>query len=47
VDYVESYPGPKYFGLDDMYGDQRGQFLEWYERETDKIFRNKEELMTY
>jgi hypothetical protein len=30
-----------------MSDDERAQFLEWYEEQKDKIFRNKEELLVY
>jgi hypothetical protein len=30
-----------------MSGDERAPFLEWYEEQKDKIFRNKEELLAY
>ena len=30
-DYVVPYPEPKYYGADFMSGDERVQFLAWYE----------------
>ena len=34
LDYVDSYPKPKYYGADFMSGDDRDQFLAWYENKT-------------
>jgi hypothetical protein len=45
LDYVGPYPEPKYYGADFMLGDERAQCLEWYEEQ--KIFRDKEELLSY
>ena len=28
-------------------GDERAEFLEWYEEQTDNVFRNEEELLDY
>jgi hypothetical protein len=33
LDYVGPYPEPKYYGADFMSGDERAQFLEWYEEQ--------------
>ena len=40
LDYVGPFPEP-------MSGDERAQFLEWYEEQKDKIFCNKQELLAY
>jgi hypothetical protein len=45
--YVGPYPEPKYCGADFMSGDERAQFLEWYQEQKDKTFRNKKELLAY
>ena len=42
-----SYPEPKYYGADYMSGDERAQFLEWYEEQNDNTFCNKQELLAY
>jgi len=47
LDYVGPYPEPKFYGAEYMSGDERGQFLEWYEEQKDKIFCNKQELLAY
>jgi hypothetical protein len=47
LDYVGPYPEPKYYGADYMLGDERAQFLKWYEEQKDKIFCNKQELLAY
>jgi hypothetical protein len=47
LDFVDPYPEPQYYGTDIMSGDERDQFLEWYQEQQDKIFRNKEELLAY
>ena len=47
LDYVGSYPEAKYYGADYMSGDERSQFLAWYEEQKRKIFHNKEELLSY
>ena len=41
------YPERKFYGADYMSGDERAQFLEWKEEQKDKIFCNKQELLTY
>jgi len=41
LDYVGRYPEPKFYGADYLSGDERAQFLEWYEKQKDKIFCNK------
>jgi len=45
LDYVGPYPEPRFYGADYMSGDERAQFLEWYEEQKDKIFCNKQELL--
>jgi len=45
--YVGPYPEPKFYGADYMSGDERAQFLEWYEKQKDKIFFNKKVLLAY
>ena len=45
--YVGPYPEPVFYGADYMSGDERAQVLEWYGGQKGKIFRNKEELLTY
>jgi len=40
-------PEPKFYGADYMSGDERAQFLEWYEEQKDKLFCNKQELLAY
>jgi hypothetical protein len=47
LDYVGPYSEPKYYGTDFMSGDERAQFLELYEEQKVKFFRNKEELLSY
>jgi len=47
LDYVGPYPEPKYYGADYMLGDERAQFLDWYEEQKEKILRNKKELLAY
>jgi hypothetical protein len=44
---VGPYPEPEYYGVDYISGDERALFLEWYEEQKDKIFRNKEQLLAY
>jgi len=41
LDYVEPYPETKYYGANLISGDERAQFLAWYEEQKDKIFNNK------
>ena len=38
LNYVGPYPEPKYYGADFMSGDERVQFLAWYEEEKEKKF---------
>ena len=45
--YEGPHPEPKYYGAGFMSGDERAQFLDWYEEQKDKIFRKKEELLAY
>jgi len=45
--YVGPYPEPVFYGADYTSGDERTQFLEWHGVQKDKIFRNKEELLSY
>ena len=45
--YVGLYPETKLYGADYMSGDERAQFLEWYDEQEDKIFCNKQELLAY
>jgi hypothetical protein len=33
LDYVGPYPEPKYYGADFKSGDERAQFLAWYEEQ--------------
>jgi hypothetical protein len=44
---VVPYPEPKFGGGYYMSGDERAQYLEWYEEQKDKIFSNKQELLAY
>jgi hypothetical protein len=41
LEYMGPYPEPKFCGADYMSGDERAQFLEWYEEQKGKIFCNK------
>jgi len=41
LDHVSPYPEPRFYGTDFMSSYERAQFLEWYEKQKDKIFRNK------
>ena len=41
------YPEPKFYGADYMSGDERAQYLEWYEEQKYKLFCNKQELLAY
>jgi len=45
--YVGPYSKPKFYGAEFMSGDERSQFLEWYEEEKVIIFCNKQELVAY
>jgi len=47
LDYVGSYPEPKYYGVDFISGDERAQFSAWYEGLKKKFFNNMEELFQY
>ena len=47
LEYVGPYPEPKFYGAEYMSGDERAQFLEWYEEQNDKRFCNKQELLAY
>ena len=38
LDNVTPYPEPKNYGADFISGNERSQFLEWYEMQTDKHF---------
>jgi hypothetical protein len=38
LDYVGPYPEPKYYGADFMPGDERAQFLAWYEEQKANFF---------
>jgi hypothetical protein len=40
-DYVCPHPETKYYGAHFMSGDERAQFLDWYEEQKDKRFRSK------
>ena len=40
------YPEHKYYGADSMSGDERAQFLAWYEKQKENIFHNNE-LLAY
>jgi hypothetical protein len=44
LDYVCPHPETKYYGAQFISGDERAQFLEWYEEQKDKRFRNKDDL---
>jgi hypothetical protein len=47
LDYVGSYPEPKYYGADYMSDDERDPVLKWHKEQKGKIFRNIEELEAY
>ena len=47
LDYVGPYPEPKFYGADFMSSYELAQFLEWYEKQKDKIFFKKQELLAY
>jgi len=47
LDYVGPYPEPKYYGPVFMSGDERTQFLAWYEEQKENSFHNKEEVLAY
>jgi hypothetical protein len=43
---VGPYPETEFYGGDSMFVDERAQFLESYEEQKGKLFRNKDELLT-
>jgi hypothetical protein len=45
LNYVGPYPEPEFYGGDSMFVDERAQYLKWYEEQTVKLFRNKDELL--
>ena len=47
LDYVGPYPEPNFYGADYMSGYELAHFLEWYEEQKDKIFCNKQGLLSY
>jgi len=47
LEYVSPYPEPKYYVAHYMSGDDRAQFLEWYEEQKVKIVCNKQQLLAY
>jgi hypothetical protein len=47
LNYEGPYPEPEFYGADSMSVDERAQFLEWYEEQKGKLFRNKDELLAY
>ena len=47
LNYVGSYPEPKYYGADFMSVHERAQFLVWCEEQKGQAFCNKDELLAY
>jgi hypothetical protein len=47
LDYVGPCTEPKYYVADFMSGDERAQFLAWYDVQKEKHFHNKEELLAF
>lgn len=47
LDYVGPYPEHKFYGADFITDDGRYEFLECYEEQKDKMFRNNEELFAF
>jgi hypothetical protein len=37
LDYVGSYPEPKFYGADFMSSEERSRFLQWHEEQKDKF----------
>jgi hypothetical protein len=45
--YAGTYPEIEFYGAEYVSPDERAQFLEWHQKQTGKVFSNKEELLAY
>jgi hypothetical protein len=47
LNYVGPYPEPSYYGVDNMSNEEQVRFFARHDEQKDKVFDNKEELLSY